>query len=811
MTGFVQAIGNYQATGATTIQAGAITPNAGDSLLIGVVRNSYQSSVAATISDGGVGNTYNYLGTTWSSPYAFTAAPTNGATSATLAAAWTGTTQAYACAFSDGEVRNITLTNGATTATWSGGLTGSNFQANFTTTNLQIDWYLAVNVAGVSTNVQGNFGYPGLQWIWVGEWSGIKTTFAGAWQGLCQNVNVGVGNAANAQTSNGLVVSVAGVQLIGVMVTTNGAGGLSAGTSPVAYTSRSTGSGVVGGTVEVFLAEDAIESSTGTYPATATSSGGAYGVNSIVFALALGGAALSATGNVTAQGAANLKTQAALAGTGNVAANGAGNLLTQSNGYASVTLAGPLYTGVGGILSGYANWSIQPPVVGSVVWYDPTYMTILSDGEIVGTTNNFTALAQWNTGAGWSDLVVLVTPGLSAVSYGEANGQATITTGIPLNAIGSSVALGVAALSTSAFDQIAAIGSVVANGTAAMTAQISFAAKGSGAANGAALLLVGAGLAAVGNSVATGNAALSVPSQMHAAANVAANGIATLTTGAILAAQGQGGANGAGALNASIQMQAIGQAVANGAASVLTHIMLGARGDADANGVANLAIGASLQAVGSAIANGCASLIIGQLVFATGNVAANGTADFTADGPADPVSIWNQVPGKFNPILGIEQPPFGVFACGIGMEDFYAIDWTIWLAQRWAPGALVPLGYAIQPWPATGFQYVCTQAGASASSVPEWPMQAGAMVIDGSVIWMAEPIDVTSLLTTVVSAQWTSLNGPLVAIGEGYEGQLTPVLIITNGCISGTTYPVECIVSLANETTMTARLLFEVH
>ena len=46
------------------------------------------------------------------------AAPAAGATSAVLAAAWTLQTAAYPVYFSDGEARMVTLTNGATTATW---------------------------------------------------------------------------------------------------------------------------------------------------------------------------------------------------------------------------------------------------------------------------------------------------------------------------------------------------------------------------------------------------------------------------------------------------------------------------------------------------------------------------------------------------------------------------------------------------------------------------------------------------------------------------------------------------------------------
>lgn len=46
-----------------------------------------------------------------------------GATSATLATAWASTTGSYLVSFSDGSTKTVTLTSGATTMTWSGGLT----------------------------------------------------------------------------------------------------------------------------------------------------------------------------------------------------------------------------------------------------------------------------------------------------------------------------------------------------------------------------------------------------------------------------------------------------------------------------------------------------------------------------------------------------------------------------------------------------------------------------------------------------------------------------------------------------------------
>jgi hypothetical protein len=52
----------------------------------------------------------------------FTAAPGAAATSAALTSNYTGPTGVYNCIFGNGNIRAVTLTNGATTATWTGGL-----------------------------------------------------------------------------------------------------------------------------------------------------------------------------------------------------------------------------------------------------------------------------------------------------------------------------------------------------------------------------------------------------------------------------------------------------------------------------------------------------------------------------------------------------------------------------------------------------------------------------------------------------------------------------------------------------------------
>jgi len=56
-------------------------------------------------------------------PLVFTAAPSG--TSATLAVAWPNTTGSYLVVFSDFQSRSVTLTNAATTATWSTALVGT--------------------------------------------------------------------------------------------------------------------------------------------------------------------------------------------------------------------------------------------------------------------------------------------------------------------------------------------------------------------------------------------------------------------------------------------------------------------------------------------------------------------------------------------------------------------------------------------------------------------------------------------------------------------------------------------------------------
>lgn len=81
-------------------------------------------------------------------PLTFTAGLASGATSGTLSSNWTGLTGPQNVFFSNGNVRNVTLTNGATTATWTTGLTSTatasaqvwTFFHNGNTQYIRSDW-----------------------------------------------------------------------------------------------------------------------------------------------------------------------------------------------------------------------------------------------------------------------------------------------------------------------------------------------------------------------------------------------------------------------------------------------------------------------------------------------------------------------------------------------------------------------------------------------------------------------------------------------------------------------------------------------
>lgn len=89
----------------------------GGNATTGTVVPFYRASSASTTAEFWVCMTSSFV-----SEFNFTAVVAMGATSATLAVAWAYQTGAYKVTFSNGDVRDVTLTINATTATWTGGL-----------------------------------------------------------------------------------------------------------------------------------------------------------------------------------------------------------------------------------------------------------------------------------------------------------------------------------------------------------------------------------------------------------------------------------------------------------------------------------------------------------------------------------------------------------------------------------------------------------------------------------------------------------------------------------------------------------------
>jgi hypothetical protein len=133
----------------------------------------------------------------------FSAAPTGA--SATLATAWAGSTGSYTVVFSDYESRSVTLTNAATTATWTGSLTGTPTASAF------IDGYQAT--AGSAT-----FGFTsdlGLVWSNGSGWWATDDSYGPAptISSGCATVSAVAGTMVNFQFSTTATTCTPVVQL----------------------------------------------------------------------------------------------------------------------------------------------------------------------------------------------------------------------------------------------------------------------------------------------------------------------------------------------------------------------------------------------------------------------------------------------------------------------------------------------------------------------------------------------------------------------------------------------------------------------
>lgn len=124
-------------------------------------------------------------------------------------------------------------------------------------------------------------------------------------------------------------------------------------------------------------------------------------------------------------------------------------------------------------------------------------------------------------------------------------------------------------------------------------------------------------------------------------------------------------------------------------------------------------------------------------------------------------------------------------------------DWHDLLASKWAKGITVSGGLRIRLTRAQsrGFQFRALNDGVTGRREPNWPRISGAEVDDGGVTWIAEPVDVLSLRTSIATSAFPAVTG-LTLSAESNQDLVYSVTVA--GGDSGSTYEIRHQVILAN-------------
>lgn len=107
--------------------------------------------------------------------------------------------------------------------------------------------------------------------------------------------------------------------------------------------------------------------------------------------------------------------------------------------WSTVTLAGTLYTGAGGVLDPNF-WVGDVPTVGTTIYYDGAHITIAPNGEISSNQNPTSAVVGFAGPNGWATGVVFFTPYMVGYANDVVTATGALSTSIRLAASASALA-----------------------------------------------------------------------------------------------------------------------------------------------------------------------------------------------------------------------------------------------------------------------------------------------------------------------------------------------------------------------------------
>jgi len=325
--------------------------------------------------------------------------------------------------------------------------------------------------------------------------------------------------------------------------------------------------------------------------------------------------------------------------------------------WATVTLAGDLYTGPGGALAP-DFWLDSAPGPGTTLYYDAQHIQIYPSGEISSDTNDCVAVVQFFDGTSWALGVIVLTPHLAAAAEGSAAAAGQLTTAVQLAAAASALATTTAAFSTGAGLSADATGQATAAGDLATQIPLSALAQAVSAAAGNLSTQIQLAAAATGRASADGN--LNGVIALNAAAEALAASLAALTTGVPLGAAAQGSAGATGSLTTAVRLSGVAGAAVSAIASLSTQISLGGAAQSAVSSTGDLTTARLLVAAAIDAATATAILATGISLRANALGVSSASVELsTASAAMADAAAQTTVTALLSDV--IESPPIGAY------------------------------------------------------------------------------------------------------------------------------------------------------